>query len=335
MHSGGGSVYINLLNSFIDKSNSLVVLDVRAKNKLSEFKKAKVLFLNRGPFRNLRVFLIRLKYLIKFSSRRINYKNKKKFSEIFLNGWPPFFRFPSNFCKLYILCINKKLFEQLDLFNFNIYNFLYIFYHKIIFNLFLKKNDILIAQTKTMNKLLSNLYSNNKVILQDQLWSSFKIDNFKFLQSNKFSSKINNAKSISKKNITFFYPAYYQPHKNHFNLINGFELLNQFKVANYKLILTIDESSIVGYKNINLDNILCLGSLQHHEIFYLYSFFDYLIFPSLSESYGLPLLEAKINNLKIIASDLDYVYDICNPDAVFNPLDSKDICNTLYSILKN
>ena len=58
-----------------------MVLDVRAKYKLSEFKKAKVLFLKRGPFRNLRVFLIRLKYIIKFSLRRINCRNQKKFSE--------------------------------------------------------------------------------------------------------------------------------------------------------------------------------------------------------------------------------------------------------------
>ena len=29
------------------------------------------------------LFLIRLKYIIKFSLKRINYKNQKKFSEIF------------------------------------------------------------------------------------------------------------------------------------------------------------------------------------------------------------------------------------------------------------
>ena len=67
----------------------------------------------------------------------------------------------------------------------------------------------------------------------------------------------------------------------------------------------------------------------------IYKLVDYLLFPSISESFGLPLLEAKLNKTKIIASDLDYVFDICKPDFVFNPFEAKDIYSKISFVLKN
>ena len=42
----------------------------------------------------------------------------------------------------------------------------------------------------------------------------------------------------------------------------------------------------------------------------------------------------KINDTKIISSDLDFVYDICSPERVFNPFDIKDIYQQLKLILE-
>ena len=44
-----------------------------------------------------------------------------------------------------------------------------------------------------------------------------------------------------------------------------------------------------------------------------------LIFPSKFESYGLPIVEAKMQNLKIIASEKDYVRDLIDPEETFDP----------------
>ena len=67
----------------------------------------------------------------------------------------------------------------------------------------------------------------------------------------------------------------------------------------------------------------------------LYSYIDYLIFPSLSESYGLPLIEARFNDVKIIASDLDFVYDVCQPFLVFDPYDTDDMYEKILPIIEN
>ena len=61
---------------------------------------------------------------------------------------------------------------------------------------------------------------------------------------------------------------------------------------------------------------------------------DYLVYPSLVESFGLPLIEAQINHVNIIASDLPYVYDVCKPYLVFDPRSVNDILSKLKLSLK-
>ena len=86
IHSGGGFTYFLLIKSSIDKENTLILLDYRAKKKLQPFKNAKVLFLKKGPFRNLRIFFKRIKYQTNFL------KNKNKyFEDIIFKWYSPFF----------------------------------------------------------------------------------------------------------------------------------------------------------------------------------------------------------------------------------------------------
>ena len=54
----------------------------------------------------------------------------------------------------------------------------------------------------------------------------------------------------------------------------------------------------------------------------------------MSESLGLPLLEAKECNLSIIASELDYVRDVCEPNFTFNPLSPFSIAHAVKRYLK-
>ena len=72
-----------------------------------------------------------------------------------------------------------------------------------------------------------------------------------------------------------------------------------------------------------------LGELDHSEVQDLYNKSSVLVYPSLVESLGLPLLEAAASGLPIIASDLDYVHDIIKPTAVFNPYSPEAIADTL------
>ncbi len=149
-----------------------------------------------------------------------------------------------------------------------------------------------------------------------------------------FTPIISNIKKLSNENLIFFYPASLYEHKNHRNLFEAIKLLERNSIKKFKLILTIKESDLEIFSIKNRSNILCIGEVEYLDLLKIYKFVDFLLFPSISESLGLPLLEAKQNNIKIIASNLEYVFDICNPAFVFNPYDSKEIYEKLNIVLK-
>ena len=340
IHVGGGLTYLLLLHSYMDSEENIILLDNRVKNKIPYLKKAKTIFLKKGPFRSIRIFIFRLKFYINQYSNKKNKLNIDNFIEIYLNGIPPFFRFYYSKVKVYIFIQNRLFFvkkvNNLNSF-INIKIYLRIFISKFFLNLFLRKNDILVSQTNIMKKILLNAYKFNKIINQEKLWGNF---NFKRIENTIKNSQtidinlINLIENLSKENILLFYPADFYEHKNHINLIEAINLLNTEKIKKFKLILTINNSDISSITNKNFENIILIGRLKYIDILQIYKIVDYLIFPSYVESYGLPLIEAKYNDLKIISSKLDYVYDVCHPFKVFDPFDKFDIFKTIYTILK-
>ena len=330
IHKGGGLTYLFLLHSYIDKINKLIFLDSRAKPYIKEFKNIKIIFLDRGPFRNLRILFYRLRYILKFNIYNSKRKNKRCFTELSLNGLPPLFRIGPKNKKLYIFCQNRLLFENninFKLFNINdIKTLFYLLIHKLIFNLFKRSDDILIVQNDAMQKLLLDSKISNRILLQEKVWGNFdkvhyrkivKLVSTSFNSLNNFNIKI--IEDLYKSNILYFYPAYFYPHKNHFKLIKAFLELEKFTHKPHKLLLTISDHNYKKMFKNKSSNLVLLDNLSLKDIFYTYGCIDYLIYPSLSESYGLPLLEAKLNEIDIIASDLPYVYEICKPSLVFDP----------------
>jgi hypothetical protein len=58
-----------------------------------------------------------------------------------------------------------------------------------------------------------------------------------------------------------------------------------------------------------------------------------LVFPSLHETFGLPLVEACQLKMFVISSDLPYVYDVINPSLTFDPFSKNDIANKMHIAL--
>jgi glycosyltransferase involved in cell wall biosynthesis len=142
------------------------------------------------------------------------------------------------------------------------------------------------------------------------------------ISENLFYSHRNNKPS---KKFDFIYPASGEPHKNHQNLIDAFIILAE--QGHYpSLLLTLNERSDSGLlRRIEVQKfkyklkIHNMGFLPHHELLGLYLEARYLIYPSLYESFGIPLIEAKQAGLSIVAGELDYVRDSVDPYEVFDP----------------
>jgi glycosyltransferase involved in cell wall biosynthesis len=142
-----------------------------------------------------------------------------------------------------------------------------------------------------------------------------------------------NAQHINK----FIYVADGVPQKNHPVLLQAWEYLQDryqltpelhltIPARFTELIASIQELQHKGMKIINH------GVLDKAELNLLYQECGYLIFPSLRESFGLPLLEAVQAGCGVLAADLPYVYDVIRPSAVFNPVQPQSIAEVVAEI---
>ena len=188
-----------------------------------------------------------------------------------------------------------------------------LFTEKLLLRLLNYKVGTFIVQTPNMKKLLiERLFKNKK-----DKWSQIKIIPLLPL-------KIKKRKIKKKKFFNFIYVAEGLPHKNHKQLIEAWVELSKKNITP-TLTLTIGSKykSIINYinkkKKIHKLKINNLGQISQESLVKQYDKASALIYPSYSESFGLPLLEASSCNLPIIASELDFVRDVCNPEQTFDP----------------
>ena len=124
---------------------------------------------------------------------------------------------------------------------------------------------------------------------------------------------------------TFLYVGSGEPHKNHRQLIEAWCLLAQEGLFP-ALWLTVDGHANadlcawIAQKKQNFGlNLRNLGRQSHEQIKQLYTQVEALVFPSTFESFGIPLIEARQAGLAVIASELDFVRDVLDPEQVFDP----------------
>jgi glycosyltransferase involved in cell wall biosynthesis len=132
---------------------------------------------------------------------------------------------------------------------------------------------------------------------------------------------------------TYLYVSSGAPHKNHMRLLNAFKRFSVLYPES-KLILTIEDNNdellnrMTELKNdgVSIDNYT---RLNRTGISKLLCHSEYVIYPSLSESFGLGLIEACQALKPILASDYPYVKDVCIPSDTFDPLCEDSIFNCL------
>jgi glycosyltransferase involved in cell wall biosynthesis len=173
--------------------------------------------------------------------------------------------------------------------------------------------------------------------LRTLLGSEFEICVFPFASLNA-STLIENVATVKKK-YDFLYVASGDVHKNHAALLRAWRILAEGGLRP-SLALTIDPSS---YSNLAEEiintarefslNIVNMGQLSDSDISGLYRSSSALIYPSQTESFGLPLIEAMRHGLPILASELDYVRDVVVPVESFDPRSPVSIARAVRRFL--
>ncbi|WP_340245665.1 glycosyltransferase [Sulfitobacter pontiacus] len=137
----------------------------------------------------------------------------------------------------------------------------------------------------------------------------------------------------------FCYVADGAPHKNHHLLLDAFVKLAKDDIFP-KLALTLGErdtelihyiEDLVTRTGIKVTN---LGFLSQEDVKNLYLSSKAMVFPSLLESFGLPLIEATRMHLPILCSEKDYARDVCTPVETFDPTSARSIERAIRRFLR-
>lgn len=137
----------------------------------------------------------------------------------------------------------------------------------------------------------------------------------------------------------FIYVATGEPHKNHANLIHAWRMLASDGL-HPSLCVTVSESDYPSLFRVieeaKIDNKLNIENVRASsidDVQRLYKASRALVYPSRLESFGLPLLEAREAGLAIIASELDYVRDVVDPEETFDPTSPLSIARAVRRFL--
>ena len=300
IHQGGGSkLLLALLNEVKFNKSAYVILDERINARSIKFSKFNIKFITPSLW-------------ARFLNEINLYLNTKKNDILLCMGnLPPLFKSQSH---VIVFVQNCYILNRNNLQGFPLRVKIRIFIERFWFDLRISNVDEFVVQTQSMKKLLLDKIKVYKPIHQIPFIANDYISsNYDRLSMNKRSSE------------EFVYVSSGEPHKNHKNLIKAWCLLAQagffpkltitLDLKKYKKLCCWIKSQAINYR-INVVNV---GCVDNAKIKALYAEASALIFPSTLESFGLPLIEAKAMNLRILASELDYVRDLIDPDEVFNP----------------
>lgn len=145
------------------------------------------------------------------------------------------------------------------------------------------------------------------------------------------------SKSSSTKKIinNFVYVSSAVSHKNHKRLVKAFIEAANKADKEITLHLTLNKEDLT--ENIYPKNLKVkfYGTLSRDSVNELYDSCDFAIYPSLVESFGLPLIEAANHGCKVIASNLPYVNEIIMPSLTFNPYSVESMSNSILKALES
>ena len=229
---------------------------------------------------------------------------------------------------------NRLLVEEVSLRTFSLKPRMRLFIERIWLRRYAGHANYFVVQTPSMRRLLAT-----KLRIPESTIVAWP---FTANPTNFSQVSLTTSRQVQTSNdFDFIYPASGDPHKNHRNLVEAWVSLAKDGFFP-SLCLTIDTVKYpILWKWIDLETkktglkIFNLGFLQHEDLLLTYSRAKALIYPSLLESFGLPLLEAQVAGLPVVAAELDYVRDILSPAQVFDPNSPLSIARAVKRFLGN
>lgn len=294
VHTGGGLVLLNALLASWPTDQTLVAwLDARARSKLV-------------PPAGSDVHWVKATFSSRFNAERSLAKTGNEDDQVLcFHGLPPLL---ANAAKILVFQQNRIHLDQLDLARFSLRTRVRLRLERFISRAFRHRISAYLVQTPSMAEALREWFGAGQVDVR-----IFP-----------FAEPIGEVSPAPGKDLDFVYVADGEAHKNHRALVETWIRLKR-RGLTPGLTLTLSERDS-GLKDWVAEQVRThglriedRGLMPHAEVVKLYARSSALIFPSLSESFGLPLIEASSLGLPILAGEVDFVRDVCNPAHTFDP----------------
>lgn len=159
--------------------------------------------------------------------------------------------------------------------------------------------------------------------------------------NNRFKNKVLEKYNLSHLNY-FFFPGNTWKHKNHKTIIHALNILNQNNNDKYHLVCSganRDQNQTLSklITALNLDKYVhFLGYCPTEDLPGLYQGAAGMVFPSIFEGFGMPLVEAMESNCPIICSYAGSLPEIAGNAALFaNPNKAEEFAGAMNDVISN
>jgi len=198
-----------------------------------------------------------------------------------------------------------------------------------------ERADIILTISETTKKTLIEKYGikPEKIIVSypDCSRDFKKIDELKILNAVK--------EKYSLPDEFIFYPASTWPHKNHIKLLEAISILRKKYAFKKNLVLTgipmnNHSKAMNTVKRLNLGKqVIFLKFVPFSNMPVIYNLATIMVFPSLFEGFGIPLLEAMNTGLPIACSDRTSIPEIVEDAGIyFNPDIPEDMAEKIFML---
>jgi glycosyltransferase involved in cell wall biosynthesis len=305
---------------FINKGGGAVLLQYLIEKIMAHPRKDEFFFLLDPRFERPAVLTTNYTVIRNSMWERIKFyrKNKHRYSKVFcFANIPPPYRLNT---PVYTYFHNQKLLEAPRRKFEKKYLSLYLKY--LVIKLYNRNTDYYVVQTQHMVSELTGIGLKDAAHC---LTIPF-YDDSKYKAVHKpFGERVHDE---------FVFISNPSPQKNYPVLLDAWEYLLQ-KGVTPLLHVTVDDTAPHLEERIKVLNEKGARIINHVYLDPAKLYFNcrYLIFPSVMESFGLPLIEAVDSGMKVLASELPYVHDVIVPSLTFDPSDKQSIANAVVKAL--
>jgi glycosyltransferase involved in cell wall biosynthesis len=136
-----------------------------------------------------------------------------------------------------------------------------------------------------------------------------------------------------------YYPAATWPHKNHKRLLAAIKIMKERYGFDGQMVLSgiamnANDEVLVEINRLGLRNdVIVLGYLPYNDLPCLYNLARLMVFPSLSEGFGIPLLEAMACGCPIVCSNTTSIPEVMGDAALtFDPESVDDMAQKVWRL---